>query len=991
MESAEVRDLAGYCLFGDWARRDGMSTKKRKKNRTSNKNRRSDEFKVQSDSRESSGQPDAGPSSFEPRVSMEIKKLIQQGNTRPALEMAKQADKAFGTPEAREILILAYRARIQQLADHGALKEARALFDLVQERYSPTGSLSLEMDARISARAGELDELLRPLNDPNLSQEQRSVIEKVILQEVTDLSGIAKATTLPPDHPLKITASSALRAFEAVTSGLVSAEDVALNEIPRRSPLAPWKMLIKALAAFYSQDDELCGKCLEAIPNDSAPGRLAPAIRSMISGKTANDVGNKTSSLIQRVLGRSTSLQNALEDLEKAFARRNSKKLKTAVQNAVGLCEKTHPELVERLRQHVSVRVWLQNSDEWGARIATDGPSLKNAYFWRLMARAAERKEEWFLASALWAEFVLHGRQEALFSGNGKGLSVVYLHMAGLLRQVPRDVFGPRRSLFMKAFHGLGDAYRKGQPPSVLEAVQSAGHDRKDPYYLYPERLYQRACDLDPDPAHFQKWLQWGEEVGLDWRQMDDVALSWHRSLPNDARPLLALSISAEKRNAFQKALRYLEQAEERDRLNPAVKRARVRLLVSIVIRHLGERKVFLARKDLAEMAGLPQFQEGDRPGFLIALNAVCAAIQRKNTERAQLEKELTEWMGSPLATAMILSGISIACRAPDFDADKRSSSQTLKGEALALSIARACALGEDMGIRVSIPRPVAGPLERFLASEGSSLDIPAIQIMGETAMRSGNVQLAYAASGAGLRKGVGFPARLLLLRAQSLPAWERERQDACIGAAIALARRERDMELLHQCIEWMRKAGGHFYDLFDDSASLHEISRTMDMEEVQTVLQEEGKARDYPSRPLPQQRKTSQNCRNVWVDENACRECDKSDCRHRRVPYDPGWDDDWDDGDWDDDEMPEFLDLDWDGVPPGMKRKLEKRIMDMALKYAGKGGRIPTFEELLEEDPTLLVELLEMMHEEDARGNLPNPGMPARRKGGSRKRQKKG
>ena len=182
-----------------------MSTKRKEKESEVYKNRRSDGFNVQSDSRESSGQPDAGPSSFEPQVSIEIKTLIQQGKTRFALERAKQADKAFGTPEAREILILAYMARIQQLADHGALKEARALFDLVQARYGPTGPFYLEMDARISARGGELDELLRPLNDPNLSQEQRSLIEKVILQEVTDLSGIAKATTLsigspPEDH-----------------------------------------------------------------------------------------------------------------------------------------------------------------------------------------------------------------------------------------------------------------------------------------------------------------------------------------------------------------------------------------------------------------------------------------------------------------------------------------------------------------------------------------------------------------------------------------------------------------------------------------------------------------------------------------------------------------------------------------------------------------------------------------------------------------------
>ena len=80
-------------------------------------------------------------------------------------------------------------------------------------------------------------------------------------------------------------------ALDAVTRGPVAAESVALPEISRQSPLAPWKMLIRAIQAFYGNEDALCEKYLAAVEPAAAAERLVPAIRAMRGRRDAHAQG----------------------------------------------------------------------------------------------------------------------------------------------------------------------------------------------------------------------------------------------------------------------------------------------------------------------------------------------------------------------------------------------------------------------------------------------------------------------------------------------------------------------------------------------------------------------------------------------------------------------------------------------------------------------------------------------------------------------------
>ena len=99
-----------------------------------------------------------------------------------------------------------------------------------------------------------------------------------------DPAALARSTALPAGHPLRNAAEALSKAFEAVTSGPVEDAKLALPEISRRSPLAAWKPLVRAIACFYRRDDAGCEEHLRAIDAEAAPARLVPCLRAMMAG-----------------------------------------------------------------------------------------------------------------------------------------------------------------------------------------------------------------------------------------------------------------------------------------------------------------------------------------------------------------------------------------------------------------------------------------------------------------------------------------------------------------------------------------------------------------------------------------------------------------------------------------------------------------------------------------------------------------------------------
>jgi hypothetical protein len=655
-----------------------------------------------------------------------------------------------------------------------------------------------EVAATLKARTGDIEALLGLLADASLPPETRAGAERRIRDTAGDPARISRCDALPPEHPLRVAAGAVARALEAVTSGPVAAERLALPEVSRQSPLAPWKMVVRAIAAFYGNQDELCEKYLASVEPSAAAARLVPALRATIGQK--QKLTPAAEALVKQAGGGLAALRAMLVSLDLALDKKNHAQTLQEIGKAVRLCKEVCPGLLERLKQHISVRALLAGTKADRVAAAMGGPTLKNAYFWRLLARGHEEEHHHPLAipqaCSVWEEFRRHAVHEKWFPAKGPEIATLYLHMADLWRRIPEDeTYGVVHG-FAKVFQGHREYYA-GQPPEIRALMPAPG--RQDFYYLDPYQLFERASEADPCAENFQRWLHWARQNEPGRANL--AADAWVAALPQDVPPVLHLMQAAEKSNALKKAFKLMEQAERLDGLNPEVRKARLRLLISLATRHLQQKKTHLAEPELRQIEELPQARLGDRPALAAALRWVFWMLDGDASQADAARATVVKVLGGEAAAQIVLQAVAAACKFKG----KTPEVVHTRGP-LAAAVGRACALGEDTGLRIEIPRDLSERLHRELSSEGAVADGAALGALGEAALPR-DPDLAYAVSAAGLKLGQERWAEFLFLRARALPEYAEERQALCAAAASELARRQRKTDLLGRIGEWREGA----------------------------------------------------------------------------------------------------------------------------------------------------------------------------------------
>ena len=569
-----------------------------------------------------------------PEETERVRELIAGRHSKSALQLAKDIYKRSATAESEALLVDAYKARSEDLLKLGMTVEAKSLLGIVRERFPATLQRLAELDRRISALDGRLEEVVGPLRDPNLAAESRERIETFVRQHIYDLPALATVSSLPPDHALRVAASALANAFQAVTDRPVTDAIVTLPEVSRRSPLAPWKALSRAIACYYRGEDAECGKWLRTIPGDSIPARLIPALTAMLGKKTEPKLSLADKRLIAAAGDHGAALRPALADLDKALRAKKQKPILDAARAVVAASEDCAPELRERLRQNIIVRSIAQRIQLPVISAALGAPPRLDAYYYRLMARSLEDQQN-FEANAeallVWLDFRRAAIQENWFAAGGLEDGVLALHMAQEIEKLPDEL--------IEEMKFWGPSHRK-----------SAKRDRLDKDQELPsaDALYERACLADPHPEAFQMWLSCARKHG-SWKDADSVAERWRKARSTDIQPLLYLMESSEKRNAFKKALKYLEEAEELDRLNPEVRRAKLRLLLFAAMRHLDQRKTHLAQGEIEQIAAVPEVRSGEVAALATALRWCSAAVDDDKATLRQREAELEKALGSEL------------------------------------------------------------------------------------------------------------------------------------------------------------------------------------------------------------------------------------------------------------------------------------------------------------------------------------------------------
>jgi hypothetical protein len=119
--------------------------------------------------------------------------------------------------------------------------------------------------------------------------------------------------------------------------------------------------------------------------------------------------------------------------------------------------------------------------------------------------------------------------------------------------------------------------------------------------------------------------------------------------------------------------------------------------------------------------------------------------------------------------------------------------------------LARVIALAKLARLKLDIPWNWIVETAKQFKKSHPSLTADELCGLGEAGLFAGHFELAYAVSAAGLGRGGSSEAEFLLLRAKALPDHDFVRRGVCAATAAELARRERNVELIEDAIEFLR------------------------------------------------------------------------------------------------------------------------------------------------------------------------------------------
>jgi len=415
--------------------------------------------------------------------------------------------------------------------------------------------------------------------------------------------------------------------------------------------------------------------------------------------------------------------------------------------------------------------------------------------------------------------------------------------MTELLRRIPLDQLRQLQADYRCDLRDWEDVCDDESPPPWMSEARS--HKRPNLYFLFPERLYERACALRSDANVYREWLDYVQMGNRRDLKPDEFALKCAATFTQDGRPLIHLAKSAEKRNAFNKALKYIEQAERLGGIDPKVRRARFRLLVAKAVQHLKQRSLNLVAKDFVQIDELPQAGEKDRPAFVASLRWLHAMLDGNQTEADRLYNRIRDLVGGPVAAAILLLSAAHECRysSPETHALERWLS-AYKEKDIPGAITSMCPIGTDMNIEILLPVKWALLLSKWLKRSNCGLDKTNLQTMAAAALTTGWLEVAYHCCGYGLRSGGPEQARFMFLRGRSLPSFSEVRRYECFTTALALAKRIRDMDLVAEIVQTSRR-NMESCPFRSERADLNDLG--MDDKALERVTRFERRTRKYP------------------------------------------------------------------------------------------------------------------------------------------------
>lgn len=822
-------------------------------------------------------------------------RLLRQGKIRAALNRAKSIHKSRPMPETEAQLLHCYAERLRELRAAGQKREAEAMAAFITASF-PNGGHMLER-AQFAAQVGNdairpeaplkpeaadlLGRALTRLADAGLPPKERSTAEADVARLALDPFRLAEHPSLVPGHPLAVAAKAVADAFSAVVSRPVPDAEIALPEVPRRSPLAGWKLLIRAIAHLQRREDDRARVALDRLVSlDAVPSQLVPDLRAIVDALWPQ-VGRAAARVLAPWRPREKKLASVMERLDSAIAqclergtyefspektvRRAEKGLLASLKEAATAVRLEAPALVIRFREKAATTILaLTHLSLPKIERAMGGPTVRSASFWRLAALAMEaRNQRWREPKSLaracdyWDAFRRHGAAEGLFAPGGEEEAEVYLHLADLIMNAEAYAWSDfRRSAYP---FDAGAYYDAGQPAAIAELKPSVD---APPVPLDPMALFAAATKLAPTTENFRSWLGAARQVEdvVHWKRggincgQDPMARAldaWQRALPGDPSPWIILMSEAEERNALTLAQKHLVRAEAIDPLNADLARAKWRLSLAMCRRHLKQGKRHLVAADIEKMdtlrghapdganwllTGLRWLTESDRPDQVPARHAeLSAAIGGDAGEYAAwlLENGIMAYADASLHPGSLPVALS-----PPSSGDMA---------AIGAAMARTARIMDESGFAFGWNKNSPWP-DWFvkIADRLPKAELPALM---NAMFGAGRFKAIFALGSVGLAAAgrTALAGHMLFLRAKALReggVYQYERTRQCLRAAVEIARRANDDFLLSRVIAWVRKK----FDSLRSEDMMEDLLDSMSAEELDDVLRIERENAAFPA-----------------------------------------------------------------------------------------------------------------------------------------------
>ncbi|MCB9883534.1 MAG: hypothetical protein H6834_17235 [Planctomycetes bacterium] len=475
---------------------------------------------------------------------------------------------------------------------------------MARKKQKPKPRSNTDATTRKGRFLAAFDAWNQTLTCDDASAESRA-LERVTFH-LADPAWLAEAPpseTFPKEHVWRTHATVVRDALRlAVEEGLDAEHADVLKQVPRRSPLAPWVLLTRAIdAAYRERGPEMALRFLDRIETGSAVYAIARVLRAVLEGSTLVEPTKIEERLRDEISGIdevARQRDRALHDpSDRAFLRALDGW--SAIYHRVRAIDTQHAERLLVLLGQASVArdITPRGLHDFLTRF------LPAREFLRIMALSLEVDLP-RTAISFWIDVLEESRTRKDFP---------LIERLVLRRCIPLLARAERE------FHIFLD-----------------DEEDDDELELDPR---VRLLEVDPSAESFQLVI----DSLHDDRAREACAERWHEAHPNDVRPLILLTEAAETRDAVRKALTWQRKAEALGSKDPRVRRGAFRLLLRSAEKRTAEAKWKLAAQDVDRLTTLLPDGRDDMHAYVHGLSWVVGSAMNDTARIEQAEAEFQE------------------------------------------------------------------------------------------------------------------------------------------------------------------------------------------------------------------------------------------------------------------------------------------------------------------------------------------------------------